>query len=72
MPGLLEKAFAEAAKLAPADQDELAAWILEELASERRWSASFERSPDLLAALAAEALADYEKGNTRVLDPDQL
>ncbi len=72
MAATLEQAFAEAAKLPQSDQEALAAWILEELASERRWSASFERSPDLLAALAAEALADYEKGETQLLDPERL
>ena len=35
MTELLEKAFAAAAKPPPAEQEALAAWILEELSSER-------------------------------------
>jgi hypothetical protein len=34
---LLEKAFSEAAKLPPEEQDALANWLLEEMESERRW-----------------------------------
>ncbi len=58
----LEEAFAEAAKLPKSEQAALAAWIVEEFASERRWSASFERSPDLLAALAAEGSLTTGRG----------
>ncbi len=67
MTQLLEKAIAEIAKLADGDQDALAAILLEELASERRWSASFAASQDALAKLADEALADDAAGRTRPL-----
>jgi hypothetical protein len=72
MTRLLEKAFAEAAKLPDADQEALAAWILEELTSERRWQDAFARSADLLDKLADEALAERQAGKTAPLDPDAL
>ena len=55
---LLEKAFAEASKLSEQEQETLAAWILEELASERQWTEAFANSEDALALLADEALAE--------------
>ena len=68
----LETAFAEAAKLPPAEQEALANWILEELASEQRWTAALARSTDALAHLADEAVTEHRVGRTRPLDPDQL
>jgi hypothetical protein len=68
----LERAFAEAAKLPAPEQDALAAWILEELASEKRWSEALAGSADALATLADEALADHRAGKTQPLDPDRL
>ena len=72
MTKLLEKAFSEAAKLPEPEQDALAAAILEELESERRWDELFERSGDVLSELAEEALAEHRAGRTRELDPDKL
>ena len=62
MTKLLEEAFAEASKLPEQAQDALAAVILEELASERRWDQAFADSADLLAQLADQALAEYRAG----------
>ena len=56
---LLEEAFAEASKLSEPEQHALAAWILQELASERRWQESLAASLDALANLADEALAEH-------------
>ena len=67
----LEKAFAEVSKLTEQEQDALATWILEELASERRWETAFANSADMLAQLAGEALAEHRQGQTQVLDPDK-
>ena len=67
MNKLLEKAFAEAAKLPPAEQDALAAWILEELRSEREWEKAFGESADTLARLADEALAEHRERQTEEL-----
>ena len=72
MTQLLEKAFAEAAKLPEEEQDAFAALILEELDSERRWDESFARSQDKLAHLAAEALVEHRAGKTKLLNVDEL
>ena len=72
MTKLLEEAFTEAAKLSAQEQDALAAVILEELASERRWDQAFADSADLLAQLADQALAEHRAGKTQVLDPERL
>jgi hypothetical protein len=72
MTELLERAFTEASKLPTEEQDRFAAWMLEELASERRWEEAFARSADKLAQLAAEARAEHRAGRTLPLDPDKL
>ena len=48
----LEKAFVEASKLSEPEQEALAVWILEELASERVWAEAFDASDDVLSKLA--------------------
>ena len=72
MTKLLEKAFAEATKLPKKDQDELARWVLAEIAAEERWDEAFRRSGDQLAKLAQQVLSEHRKGKTRPLDPDKL
>lgn len=67
MTQLLEKAISEIAKLPASEQDAVVALMLEELASERRWSSSFAKSQDLLANLAEEALTEYAAGKTKPL-----
>ena len=57
----LEVAFTEIQNLPPADQNEFAAWILEELHSEQRWAKLFAESSDLLPSLADEALAEHKE-----------
>lgn len=69
---LLDKALAEIEKLPESEQESLAAWILEEIASERRWTEAFARSEDLLSRLADEALDEHSKGETAPLNPDKL
>lgn len=68
MTQLLKKAFDEVSKLPEQEQNGFAAWVLEELASEQRWAELFEKSPDKLSRLAAEALAEYREGKTKVLN----
>jgi hypothetical protein len=68
----LEQAFAEAAQLPASEQEALAAWILEEIHSERRWTEAFIRSEEVLGRLADEALAEYRAGQTEELDPETL
>lgn len=67
MTQLLEKALSEVAKLPPSEQDALAAIMLEELASEQRWSELFANSQGPLARLAEEALAEHRAGKTKPL-----
>jgi hypothetical protein len=70
MTTLLEKAFGEAAKLPPEDQDALAEQLLSDLASEQRWAEAFAREPDKLVLLADEALAEFQRGETKPLTED--
>lgn len=72
MTKALEAAFVEAARLAPEEQDLFAAWIIAELESEQRWKNLFAKSSDTLAALADEALREFQAGITRPLDPETL
>lgn len=72
MSELLEQAIAQLKTLPTDKQDAIATLILEELEEEQRWDDSFARSPDLLAKLAAEAMAEYRAGNTQELDPETL
>ena len=48
----LELVISEIEKLPPAEQNQFAAWILEELHSEQRWAKLFGQSGDVLADLA--------------------
>ena len=67
MTKLLEKAFAQAARLPAGEQDAFAEFVLAELESEKRWARAFAASQDELASLAQEAAADYKAGRTRPL-----
>lgn len=67
MTRLLKKAMTEIEKLPESEQDAVAALVLEELASEQRWSELFAKSQDKLAQLAQEALADHAAGRTKPL-----
>ena len=46
-------------------------WLMDELESDRRWSRSFETSPDQLAVLAQEAIEEDLAGRTEPLDPER-
>ncbi len=69
---LLERAFAEAAKLPDRDQDALAALVMEELESEKKWDRALGNSQQALAQMAAQALAEHGEGETRPLDVNLL
>lgn len=68
MTQALNSAVAEAKKLPPDEQDALAAILLEEMASEKRWSQSFAKSESILEAMATEALAEFRAGKTKPTD----
>lgn len=72
MTNKLKKAFEAASKLPAADQDALAAAILEEVAVDGLWEASFTKQPGALEHLADEALEEHRAGRTRPLRPDDL
>jgi hypothetical protein len=72
MTELLERAIARLQNLPANEQDAIAAMILEEIEDDRRWDESFSRSPNVLAKLAASAMAEYRAGKTQELDPETL
>ena len=72
MSRLLEEAVAEARKLPDAEQEVIAALILEEIEEERRWEESFARSPEKLARLAARATEQVRAGQCRQAGFDEL
>lgn len=72
MTQLLEKAFEQAARLPPAEQDVLAARLLAEIAAEDAFDQEIANSSVKLAKLAEEALTEHRAGLTKELDPEQL
>lgn len=68
----LQKAFEAVARLPETEQDLVAAWILAEVESERRWDDLFSRSSRQLAALAENALAEHRSGRSWPLDPSEI
>jgi len=72
MTELLERAIVTLQTLPESEQNAIAAMILEEIENDRRWDESFSRSPNILAKLAASAMAEYRAGKTQELDPETL
>ena len=72
MTELLKKAFEEASKLPPKEQDAFAALVLAELEAERTWEEALGLRPSALSLLAREALEDLRAGRTDILDPEKL
>jgi hypothetical protein len=68
MADVMEAALAEVAKLPHDEQLALAALLLDEIDSERRWSASLAASQGVLDRLAGEALREHRAGKTQPLD----
>jgi hypothetical protein len=62
----------EIARLKDQEQNAIARWLLEELASERRWDETFSTSGGALKSLADEALREHRNGDTEDLNPDKL
>ena len=58
----LEKAVAEIEKLSAAEQDAIAAVILDEITDERRWDEAFGQSQDQLSSLAEKARGGIRAG----------
>ena len=72
MTELLERAIARLQTLPESEQNAIASIILEEIEDERLWDESFSRSPNVLAELAASAMAEYHAGEIQELDPETL
>ena len=64
MTQLLEKAISEIRKLSDDEQDAIAAVLMAELESERRWERAFDLTAEQLSGLADEAVAEYRGGTT--------
>jgi hypothetical protein len=62
-----QELVAKLTNLPEARQEEIAARFLAELEDELKWDASFAKSQDALSKLAAEALAEDERGATKPL-----
>ena len=65
MTDSLQRAFAEISQLSDSDQDAIAAWLLGELSSERKWDELFKNSQGTLSMLAKEAILEYASGATK-------
>ena len=72
MTELLERAIARLQNLPESEQNAIASIILEEIEDEPQWDKALSSSPDLLAKLAASAMAEYHAGETQELDPEKL
>jgi hypothetical protein len=72
MTELLERAITRLKSLPAREQDAIASIILEELEDDLRWDKAFAGSPDVLAKLAAAAMAEYHADKTQELDPEIL
>ncbi len=68
MTKILEQALAELYKLPETEQDAIGEWLLQQLASERRWESLFSESAGRLEGLASEALAEHHRGLTGRFD----
>lgn len=71
MTQLMERAIQELTKVPEEEQDHIAALVLDEvLHVEQKWDAllASNKSHDLLAQLADEAIAEFERGETLPLD----
>ncbi|MGD1898444.1 MAG: hypothetical protein ACFB16_15990 [Phormidesmis sp.] len=72
MTKLLEQAINHLKELDADSQNVIASLIMEELEDDAKWDVAFANSQDLLADLAAEAMAEYNAGQTQALNPETL
>ena len=70
MTDLLERAFAEAAKLPPDEQNLIASRLLAELAAEDEFDRAIQSTAGRLAGLAGQAIEEHRAGLTRPLDAE--
>lgn len=72
MTQLLEEAIQQIHKLPAAQQDAIAAVILDELADEQQWDEAFARSQDKLARMAEKVREDIKAGRVKTMGIDEL
>jgi len=72
MTTLLEQAIDQLRKCSPAEQDTIAALILEELADETRWDEAFAASQPEIEQLAEKIRAKIRSGETRDMRIEDL
>ena len=72
MTTLLQQAFNEAVKLPQSEQDLLACRLLSELTGDDEFDSALANSSVQLIALAREAIAEHESGQTEELDAERL
>ena len=71
MTQALEKVIKKVSQMPASKQDEFALFMLAELESEEQWDPLFTSSQDTLAKMADEALAEFQAGETEMLDLDR-
>jgi hypothetical protein len=72
MTPLLERAIEKVQGLPEAEQDAIAALIMDELADEQRWDESFARSQEQLGNLAVKVRADIRAGRVKDIPVEDL
>ena len=72
MTQLLEEAIQQIHNLPAAQQDAIAAVILDELADEQQWDAAFARSQDKLARMAEKVREDIKAARVKTMGIDEL
>ncbi|HEY0555838.1 MAG TPA: hypothetical protein VGG20_16405 [Thermoanaerobaculia bacterium] len=72
MTPFLERAIERVQELPAAEQDAIAAVILDELADEQRWQQSFAGSQEQLGKLAAKVRADIRAGRIKDIPVEDL
>ena len=74
MTHLMEQAIERASQLSEDEQNAIAAIILREIESDKRWDELFARpaSADLLSRMADEAMSEVQSGRVQKLDLDDL
>jgi hypothetical protein len=68
MTGLLEEALRRVESLLRAEQDAIAARIMEALDDDAAWERSFRERPAALRSMALEGIEEHRRGETRPLD----
>jgi hypothetical protein len=69
MTEMLDRAFQQASNLPEDEQNEFAAFMLDELKAEKKWSELLSESQSELAKLAGEARQEFTAGETKPFQP---